>query len=410
MDALIYSIHLILWRLLELLNGIWEQFYDIHRDSARMGRIRWRRKLYIYINTDPSDFFCFTYTSVKPDYVLKPNVSLYCVSRTEAVFVETPENINLYSSDENPFLYMAQFYRSTVVIRMPIETFHNLAGTIGDPRIPVIWITSTGRCGSTLLGQIFEAMTGTVTLAEPQAPQNVANLRKFDQINLAEYDSCLQSAVRMLCKPQPGTTMICIKGTPAAVSTMADISNLFPNFKHIFAYRTCLGTVSSWLGVMTSTSFNIALRASIDSEWFSSVVPIGRNHFINVLIDRANHAPRFSFKTNTVGLIVHMWANFIFIAKEAMSNNNSILPVKYEDMLSDPLATCSRLFQHMGLDQQHLEGVTDVFKRDSQRGSILSRGKIFDSSQRRVCPTDRTNANAILSLYGLPQLQEDFSL
>ena len=33
---------------------------------------------------------------------------------------------------------MAQFYRSKRVIKMPIETFHNLASKIGDPGIPVI--------------------------------------------------------------------------------------------------------------------------------------------------------------------------------------------------------------------------------------------------------------------------------
>ena len=85
-DALVYSISLIFWRLLEIVNNIVEIIDGRPRDSVQIGRIIWRRSLYIYIKTAPSDFLCFTYTPVHPDYVLKPNVSLYCATQSEAVF------------------------------------------------------------------------------------------------------------------------------------------------------------------------------------------------------------------------------------------------------------------------------------------------------------------------------------
>ena len=373
MNAVYYTI----WLLLRIIHNIFETS-EQRNDKAQIGHIIWRRKLAVFINNTPSDFLCFSYSSVDSDYVLKPNVSLYCIAQDEATFVGTPENIKLYSSDENPFLYMAQFYKSMRVIRMPITTFCQLANRIGDPQIPVVWITSTGRCGSTILSQVFEAIPGTLTLAEPQAPQNLALLRKLDKVNHSKYEKILHATVRMLCKPHLDTRLICIKATPAALPIMADISRLFPNFKHIISYRNCLGTVSSWLALMTATPYTVALRASIDHEWFASLFPFGRNHFIKLLINLPGKFQHVSLKTNTIGLFIHFWANCMFIAREATSHYKTILPVKYEELLSDPMSTCSRLFHNMELGKQYLNLVEEVFKKDSQRGSILSRSRVGD--------------------------------
>ena len=93
--------------------------------------------------------------------MLKPTVSLYAVSATEALFVETPKSVNIFSSDENPFFYIAQFRRCKRVIKVPIKSFHRLAGKIGDPEVPVTWLTNTARCGSTILCQVLEKVPGT---------------------------------------------------------------------------------------------------------------------------------------------------------------------------------------------------------------------------------------------------------
>ena len=407
--ALVYYVYYILWLCLRTVNNTFQRF-NKNSDKALIGRIIWRRKLAVFINNDPSDFLCLSYDLVESDYVLKPNVSLYCVSRDEATFVETPENLNLYSSDENPFLYMAQFDKGTRVIRMSISTFCSIAKTIGDPRVPVVWITSTGRCGSTILSQVFEAIPGTLTLAEPEAPQSIALMWKFKQVGHSKLEMILRAVIRMLCKPHPGITMFCIKGTPAALPIMADVSRLFPDIKHIFSYRDCLGTVTSWLGLMTATPYTVALRASIDHEWFASVIPLGRNHFIKLLINVPSKFHHVSLKTNTAGLFTHFWANNVLIAGNAISHHKSIVPVKYECLLNDPMGTCSRLFENIGIDNRYLDIVVEVFKKDSQRGTILSRSRVGDDPRRMISQEDRLEMDAILSRYGLPKLHEDFCL
>ena len=408
-DILVYAVYYTIWLLLRTVHNIFEMS-EQRNDKAEIGHIIWRRKLAVFSNCDPSDFMCCSYSSVDSDYVLKHNVSLYCIAKDEALFVETPENVRLYSSDENPFLYIAQFYKSVRVIRMSIATFCQLANKIGDPSIPVVWITSTGRCGSTILSQVFEAIPGTLTLAEPEAPQNLALLLKFNKVSYNKYEMILHAIMRMLCKSHPNTTLICIKNTPAALPIMADISRLFPNSKHIICYRNCLGTVTSWLGLMTATPYTVALRASIDHEWFASLFPVGRIHLINLLINVPSKFQHVSLRTNTIGLFTHFWANCMLISREAISHYNTILPVKFEELKSDPMCTCSRLFKIIGIDKQHLDLVEEVFKKDSQRGSLLSRSRVGDDPRRLISPNDRFEMDTILSRYGLPKLQEDFSL
>ena len=79
------------------------------KPRGQFGRILYKRKLHLWANFCVRDFLCIYSSSVELDYVLKPNVSLYSLSKEEAVFVETKTDINIYSSDVNSFFNLAQF-------------------------------------------------------------------------------------------------------------------------------------------------------------------------------------------------------------------------------------------------------------------------------------------------------------
>ena len=64
--------------------------------TAKYGRILFRYKLSLN-EIARSDFLNVCTARVRPDYVLKPNVSLYMLTNKEAIFVEVPENVNTRS-------------------------------------------------------------------------------------------------------------------------------------------------------------------------------------------------------------------------------------------------------------------------------------------------------------------------
>ena len=101
-----------------------------------------------------------------PSYVLRPQVSLYCLTRHEAVFVETPEGEDVFNGGP---LFLRQFALARHVITMPLASFHKTASDMGAPRVPMTWLSSTPRSGSTLLAHVLGSAPNMRVLHEPDA-------------------------------------------------------------------------------------------------------------------------------------------------------------------------------------------------------------------------------------------------
>ena len=356
------------------------------------------------------DFLCMFRTRVKPDYVLKPNVSLYALTSKEAIFVETPDQIDIYSSDVHPFLLPAQFLNATTVIKMPITDFVSLADKIGDPTVPVIWMSSTGRCGGTMLSQMLESVPGTQAIHQPDAPTNVYALREYNQVDADDYEIILKSMIRILCKPHPGTERICIKPRPPCTTMMTDISKLFPDIRQLFIYRNSLDTVRSYLAVLASDPYPVVLRACGDAEWFSKLWPHFRNKLVYYLISKHNGVPDVPLDVPTICVPAYAWATQMSFVLEAKSLGHNILPVKYEDMISRPREILEQIFEATGVADTYVGRALSSLGRDSQRGSDLSRSKIRETANHCMSTMDRIKTDSILSKYNLPPMGEEFRI
>ena len=376
---------------------------------AKRGRIVWKKRLSFLHNSIPRDFLCLNFTSVEPEYVLRPNVSLYSVTEKEAIFVETPAEVNIYSSDAFPFFFAAQFIHSTNVIKMPIACFHSLAEEVGDPSVPVVWLSNTGRCGSTMMSQVFESVEGTLVMAESDALQNVFYLLQYSDISVEDYNRMIKSTTRLLCKPRLGTERIFIKLRSSCTALMADISILFPDIKQMFMYRNCLDTVSSFANALTSLPYGLVLRSCSDNEILSTILPIFRKMLRFQIGTKRKKAQEVPLNVNTIGILTYLWAEQIKVAKDAITLNQNILPVRYEDIVSKPMETIRLIFENTGVDLKHLSEAVSSLSKDSQRGTVLSRSRIR-SQGRNIALADRIKADAILTIYNLPLMGKELIL
>ena len=412
--ALSYAFYLLFYGLTCVLNcilmGITYRSPISDKTSARIGRILWKQKLSVFHMASTMDFICLYLSRADMEYVLKPNISLYCVTKDEATFVETDPNINVYSSDENPFFFTAQFTRSEYVIKLPIASFHSLAERIGNPSIPVLWLSNTGRCGSTILCQVFESVPNTLVMAEPDVLWNIFFLKQSGSATEKDYTYILRSTVRLLCKPQPGIERIFIKPRAPCLALMTDISAVFPTIKQLFMYRNFQETIFSWIAALKALPYTNVLRICANNEaLFVVSLPARymiRHHFICTL----REIQEVPLNTNTIGLFTHMWANQILVARDAIKCDQNIRPIKYETMLADPMETCKELFKTAEIDFKHLDVAVTAFKQDSQRGSILSRDKIRNNYRRKMSKGDRITADTVLTSYKLPRLGENIVL
>ena len=405
----IYVAYLALWKLCSVVNNVLNTYSGITNDVYR-GRILLRRKLSTYHTSSPMDFLCFCTSRVKPEYVLRKNVALYCITETEAYFVETPKNVNINSSDENPFLYLAQYTRGINVIKMSINTFHTLSESIGDPNVPVIWISNIGRCGSTILCQVFERVPGTLVLSEPDTPLKVCDMQTLNIVTELEYNNIVMSMVRIICKPYPNAERIVIKTRSACAPLMLPLSKLFPTqVQQIFMYRDSLSAIGSWGASMGVTPYGIIIRTCADNEVISSLVPFFRKQFRFEIQSQLFTLPDIPL-TNTFEQLVHMWAHFMILARHAISSDPNILPLRYEDILSQPTETVTKVFRAVRLNVNLVDNALAALKQDSQRGSALSGNLLKNSPRRQISTENRVVADRILSSYKLPRMGETLTL
>ena len=376
-------------------------------NGAKRARIVWKQRISFLNNSIPKDFLCLNFTSVEPEYILRPNVSLYSVTDEEAIFVETPAKVNIYSSDAFPFFFAAQFIHSTHVIKMSIESFHSLAEQVGNPSVPVTWMSNTGRCGSTMMSQVFESVEGTLVMAEPDAVQNVFYFFQDSGVSDKDIRRILSSTVRLLCKPHPGTERIFIKLRSSCTALMTEISTLFPDIRQLFLYRNCQDTVSSFANALTSLPYGVVLLSCSDNEMLSNFLPIFRKMVRFHIGTKRKDAIEVPMNENATGILTYLWAEQILVARDAISRDKHILTVRYEDIVSSPMETIRKIFASTEVDLKHLGKAVSSLDKDSQRGTGLSRSRICNQS-RKVDVADRINADRILTSYNLPLMGKDF--
>ena len=374
---------------------------------AQYGRIVWKRKHFEMDKTSPADFLCFCYSSVHPDFILRPNVSLYAVTKEEAIFVETDE-IDIYSSKVHPFFFVAQFLYARNVIKIPITELSSLAENIGDPTVPVIWISNTGRCGGTMLSQVFETVPGTLVIQEPDPPLPLWNLKQDGILNGAQYDDMLKSSIRLLCKPHQGIKRICVKPRPQCKVFMADISRLLPNIRQIFMYRNSLNTITSLVGMLHCEPFVSVMCSCANSNWFSTIFPYFRQLERYYFTVKLNGYPDVPADANTACVFAFLWSQAMIIARDAISRDPNIIPVKYEDIIARPQEAVKQLFDNLQIDDIYVSHAVTSMERDSQRESVLSRDKV--SSHKKISQNDMIRIDVILRQFNLPLLGKDFRI
>jgi pimeloyl-CoA synthetase len=49
------------------------------------------------------------------------------------------------------------------------------------------------------------------------------------------------------------------------------------------------------------------------------------------------------------------------------------LLVLYEDLISDPMTTCQKMFKVCGYNEEHIPKALEAMQKDSQRGAVVKR-------------------------------------
>ncbi|ELU15373.1 hypothetical protein CAPTEDRAFT_199451 [Capitella teleta] len=347
---------------------------------------------------------------VHPEYVLKDEVSLYCMTDEEAWFMEAPEGVEVWKSEYSAFHKIAQHEYAKNVIKMPLRSFYLLADKISDIKQKLIFLDFVPRSGSTLVGQIFEETGVCVNYSEPHflnmywGAQNHQKLLKITK-----------AAIKFYCKPRKQlTSAFVFKCAPMGVSLAPVIFELFPDAKLLHLTRNAIPNAISIFRVnqvvttarLLSSFLKIPYIGRIVNRKILASMNLPLDDFTGKLFDESEDPDML------IGCYLHTRVQGIYMTKHR--NAEYRMPViKYEDVLSNREANIETLFQFCGLDVNLVHKAMAAFDKDSQAGSPLSK----DQLEKNTSAPNMANIEAIVNdvrklgeHFGLGDVSGDFRL
>ena len=179
------------------------------------------------------------------------------------------------ASRNSAFFYQQQRQNATQVIAVPYavltEVVEQLSSADDKWASRVVFLHSTGRCGSTLLCKLLGKARDVVSLSEPDVYSYMGWViaRRLDGADDAVAPALIR-AVSWLLHAYGSTTsetVVCIKLRSQVVEIADAIQKAAPQSKALFLYRDPVDTIDSFCMAFFSGFFNRMLRwTNLDSS------------------------------------------------------------------------------------------------------------------------------------------------
>jgi len=268
--------------------------------------------------------------------------------------------------------------------------------TFDPPTMPAVFVLSPPRSGSTLLRYILDSHSRIASPGEVVLGRLCSDLRfvlsrtvgsdlpptREGKERLAAETRRLVAGILEAYARSKGKDVWCDK-SPANVEHLESLAEAFPDARYVCLYRGCLDTVKSMLGA-------------------------SQQGFMTELAPFAAKSPG-----NLVTAMIDAWCHYAGrILDFETAHPASTFRIRYEDMVSDPPAALSPLFEFLGvgwepeaveraLTAPHDEGGGDLYIRYTRAIDPSGIGKGRSLPFSRVEPA-LAPMNALLARLGYP--------
>jgi hypothetical protein len=336
-------------------------------------------------------------------------LSPYCLDpdQQRVIFVETPEGINLI--DDHPFLYEAQRRRAVKLYAVPYASVVALAAEIPNAlkHAPVIFLHSTGRCGSTLLCRLLGDAAGTVSVSEPDFYSQLVLLREgatpADEARLAQITAaCTQLLVAHLHAANPAAQSVVIKLRGVVVSAADLLARDLPNAQHLFLYRNATDTVDSFFAMLMRVRLmRVARRVGLETvvlRLLALANPMKRNPGALAPLYKQAHyreqIPEDLAAFLTIGWLSKM-DHVLTLQRDQPGFFGALL--RYEDLRAHGASLIMGLLEALGLppaDEVAVARMSRTLSRNAQEGSVLA-----STGESALRPRQREMVQRMLALH-----------
>ena len=309
----------------------------------------------------PKDFVFHSSGTIDAKCVVKdPTLSLYCLDTQgrSALFVRTPAHIDL---SQAPFLYQTQHREATELVSVPFDELFELAAGAAVPPERLVFVQSTGRCGSTLVSRALAAGDDVVSLSEPDVYYQLHLLRDAHD---PDFGALVKACTTLLCASRPAATWT-IKFRSMAIELAQPLVRAFPGAKTVFLYRQA----DSWAR-SASRAFDLFLPDVLD-RW-------GEGQILAACAIDRRRAWRRALPS-PIEFLSWVWSTSMAGAMALQQAGLPMFLARYEELYQQPLEVLAALLGYCGISFNE-EALAKVIARDSQEGTELSRDRAIKSN------------------------------
>ena len=360
------------------------------------------------------------------------------INKRFAIFSICKENTNVFNHKVGPFLYINQFNYCTHLIRIPLKSFVRLGQEAEDlpTKSKFVLLSNVGRCGSTLLTQLFEEMPNSVAISEPEVLMEFSHEKTFDHLTDQQRCILLQTCIRFLflsAKESKEDSEVIenflIKPKAHGVSIAKDLCRLYPNMKHLYMYRHPAEYVRSirslYHSLLPQFVYKLLSIPIVYDFLTSDSFGMNMKEFVLRHIDpRCKTNENNKYRLKMIGALKRFnveseqhleerfgsmyCANLLSILDIVSDGYSKIEIVSYHELKNDTDLCMKRIYQFCNIKAlekndrlSEQEKVTSLPQGDSQANSPISQTNL-KSYQNALNKKDIATLNEVLQYCGVP--------
>ena len=302
---------------------------------------------------------------------------------------------DIYNVEKYPFFYNAIYKESRQKIIVPTVPFVELIESQPWPDVHLIFLWSTGRCGSTLLANLFTSFDNFCTISEPDDIFNTFVNNRIPE-NSVMYEKCLVNSLKyhliQVKKRYPKTKYVTIKPRSMCFWYISKTPHQIKDkVTHIFMYRDVTPTIKSFqkaFGNYNPPMNSLVSRVFGIEEMVEQMIGPLEMALESIPELKETVTEAKTLRKTSVNLMVRMVFGglpYLLLLYHRLIETgyyqDRLFAVKYERLIADPVGQFEKIAKRMKscgftISQKERDRLEVLSKKDSQENSSISRKKL----------------------------------
>ena len=382
----------------KLIISIQDKIYPLRTKKINNWNISYRKREELHPVQEEA-FVCSFLNRENIQKLLEPNHVAVNYTDRKTVILKSPGDV--YNTEKYPFFYHGAYKEATSKITVPITDFVEFIDEQPWPEVNLIFLWSVGRCGSTLLANLFTSFDGFVTISEPD------DIFMFMHYKEGMGDALCEKALKNSLKYHliqvkaryPKTKCVIIKPRSMCfwyiVKTPVEIQD---KVTHIFMYRDTMPTLKSFVksfgNFLSKMDSFMAKVFDLKSMIQGTILPLEAT-IANIAEARTmlEDAAKIRAASNEmIGQMCYGGLPYLILLYKVLLSKGTfgdcLFAVKYERLIAEPvqqfelIAGRVKSFEFTISDEERAR-LRHLSTKDSQANSSLSQ-KTLSSSKLEI--------------------------